>query len=158
VASLTVPFLDLVAPHTALEAELTTVFRDALRTGRFIGGPMLETFERAFAEYCGTAHCVGVSNGTDALLFALIASGGRPGDVVITVPNSFIATTEAISHAGALPEFVDIDESTYNIDPVSLRRYLETQCTLDGSGHRVSRRSGRPVTALVPVHLYGQIA
>ena len=76
--------------------------------------------------------------------------------MVVTVPHTFIATTEAISQAGALPEFVDIDERTYNMDPAKLQEYLETQCTKDPLGRRVSRRSGRPVTAIVPVHLYGQ--
>ena len=76
-------------------------------------------------------HCVGVGSGTDAVRFALIAAGVRPGESVITVPNTFIATTEAISQAGALPEFVDIDERTYNIDPEKLREYLETKCNTD---------------------------
>ena len=99
-----------------------------------------------------------VSSGTDALRFALMASGVKPGDVVVTVPHTFIATTEAISQAGALPEFVDIDERTYNMDPAKLAEYLEKQCTVDDAGKLVSRRSGRPVTAVVPVHLYGQMA
>jgi dTDP-4-amino-4,6-dideoxygalactose transaminase len=76
----------------------------------------------------------------------------------VTVPNTFIATTEAISQAGALPEFVDIDERTYNMDPEKLRKYLETQCTVNASGKLISHRSGRPVTAVIPVHLYGQTA
>src|SRR5581483_366995 len=76
----------------------------------------------------------------------------------VTVPNTFIATTEAISQSGALPEFVDIDEHTYNMNPEKLREYLETQCSIDAAGRLVSRRSGRPVTAVVPVHLYGQVA
>jgi dTDP-4-amino-4,6-dideoxygalactose transaminase len=92
------------------------------------------------------------------LRFALMASGVKPGDVVLTVPHTFIATTEAISQAGALPEFVDVDERTYNLDPEKLRDYLETQCKLDGSGNLISRRSGRPVTAVIPVRLYGQMA
>jgi dTDP-4-amino-4,6-dideoxygalactose transaminase len=87
-----------------------------------------------------------------------MACGVQPGDVVVTVPHTFIATTEAISQAGALPEFVDIDERTYNMDPEKLREYLEDQCTSDRSGKLISRRSGRPVTAVVPVHLYGQTA
>ena len=87
-----------------------------------------------------------------------MASGVKPGDVVITVPHTFIATTEAISQAGALPEFVDIDERTYNMDPGKLGEYLEKQCTVDDAGKLISRRSGRPVTAVVPVHLYGQMA
>jgi dTDP-4-amino-4,6-dideoxygalactose transaminase len=153
-----IPFLDLITPHVELEAELTQVFHKALRSAGFIGGPMVEEFEKAFAEFCDAKHAVGVSNGTDALRFALMACGVKPGDVVITVPHTFIATTEAISQAGALPEFVDIDERTYNLDPEKLREYCETQCKLDASGQLISRRSGRPVTAVIPVHLYGQMA
>jgi dTDP-4-amino-4,6-dideoxygalactose transaminase len=77
---------------------------------------------------------------------------------VVTVPHTFIATTEGISQAGALPEFVDIDERTYNMDPEKLREYLEGKCTRDQSGRLISKRSSRPVTAIVPVHLYGQCA
>ena len=153
-----IPFLDLVTPHVELEQELTEVFRKALRTAGFIGGPMVEEFEKAFAHFCNAGYSVAVSSGTDALRFALMASGVKPGDVVVTVPHTFIATTEAISQAGALPEFVDIDERTYNMDPEKLAEYLEKQCTVDEDGRLVSRRSGRPVTAVVPVHLYGQMA
>ena len=153
-----IPFLDLVTPHVELEQELTEVFRKALRTAGFIGGPMVEEFEKAFATFCDTSYSVAISSGTDALRFALMASGVKPGDVVVTVPHTFIATTEAISQAGALPEFVDIDEQTYNMDPAKLKEYLKKQCTVDDAGRLISRRSGRPVTAVVPVHLYGQMA
>lgn len=153
-----IPFLDLVTPHVELEQELTAVFQQALRTAGFIGGPMVENFEKDFAAFCHTERAVGVGSGTDALRFALIAAGVKAGDVAVTVPNTFIATTEAISQAGALPEFVDIDERTYNIDPDKLRQYLETQCTVSADGKLVSKRSHRPVTAIVPVHLYGQMA
>ncbi|MGO9085591.1 MAG: DegT/DnrJ/EryC1/StrS family aminotransferase [Candidatus Sulfotelmatobacter sp.] len=153
-----IPFLDLVTPHVELEQELTAVFHKALRSAGFIGGPMVEEFEKAFAAFCDASHSVAVSSGTDALRFALMASGVKPDEVVVTVPHTFIATTEAISQAGALPEFVDIDERTYNMDPAKLGKYLENQCTVDDAGKLVSRRSGRPVTAVVPVHLYGQMA
>jgi dTDP-4-amino-4,6-dideoxygalactose transaminase len=153
-----IPFLDLVSPHLELEQELTRVFHRALRTAGFIGGPIVEEFETAFATFCDTKHSIAVSSGTDALRFALMACGVKPGDVVMTVPHTFIATTEAISQCGALPEFVDIDERTYNMDPDALRQYLETQCKMDSAGRLISRRSGRPVTAVVPVHLYGQAA
>ena len=153
-----IPFLDLVSPHVELEAELTAVFHKALRTAGFIGGPMVEDFEKDFATFCETAHSVAVSSGTDALRFALMAAGVQPGDVVVTVPHTFIATTEAISQAGAVPEFVDIDARTYNLDPEKLLAYLENDCSKDASGRPISRRSGRPVTAVVPVHLYGQVA
>jgi len=153
-----IPFLDLITPHVELEQELTNVFHKALRTGGFIGGPMVEDFEKAFATFCEASHSVAVSSGTDALRFALMAGGVKPGDVVVTVPHTFIATTEAISQAGALPEFVDIDEQTYNMDPAKLGEYLEKQCTVNDAGALVSSRSGRPVSAVVPVHLYGQMA
>jgi dTDP-4-amino-4,6-dideoxygalactose transaminase len=156
--SSSIPFLDLVTPHIELEQELSHVFQEALHTGRFIGGSVVEDFEKAFAAFCNTQYAVGVGSGTDGLRFALMASGVRSGDVVITVPNTFIATTEAISQAGAVPEFVDIDERTYNMDPEKLRQYLEEKCTKGASGKRISRRTGRPVTAVVPVHLYGQMA
>jgi dTDP-4-amino-4,6-dideoxygalactose transaminase len=158
VSNSSIPFLDLVTPHIELEQELTKVFQQALRTASFIGGPMVETFENAFAAFCHTKYSVAVNSGTDALRFALMAAGVRTGDVVVTVPHTFIATTEAISQTGALPEFVDIDERTYNMDPETLREYLENKCEKDASGKLMSRRSGRPVTAIVPVHLYGQMA
>lgn len=154
-----IPFLDLATPHIELEQQLTDVFKRALRTASFIGGPMVEQFEHAFAEFCGTRHCVGVGSGTDALRFALIAAGVKPGDVVITVPHTFIATTEAISQAGAEPRFVDINERTYNMEPTKLRAYLENFCTVDDRlGVVIEIKSGKPVTAIVPVHLYGQMA
>jgi dTDP-4-amino-4,6-dideoxygalactose transaminase len=153
-----IPFLDLITPHVELEAELTGVFRRALLTAGFIGGPMVEEFEHAFAAFCDCRHGIAVSSGTDALRFALMASGVQTGDVVVTVPHTFIATTEAISQAGALPEFVDIDARTYNMSVDKLRAFLEEGCTRDKAGRLISRRSHRPVTAIVPVHLYGQMA
>jgi dTDP-4-amino-4,6-dideoxygalactose transaminase len=153
-----IPFLDLVTPHLELEQELTGVFRRALHTAGFIGGPMVEDFEEAFAAFCSTDFSIAVSSGTDALRFAIMTCGVQPGDVVLTVPHTFIATTEAISQAGAVPEFVDIDARTYNMSVESLRLYLEEQCSRDGAGRLISLRSGRPVTAIVPVHLYGQMA
>src|SRR5262249_18591373 len=132
---------------------------DALETAGFIGGPVTEAFERDFADFCGAQSCVGVGNGTDALRFALIAVGVRPGDTGVTVPLTFIATTEAISQAGARVDLVDVDEPTYTMDPVKLRAYLECECRRDQrSGRLLSRRTGGPVTAIVPVHLYGQVA
>src|SRR5271165_1861505 len=154
-----IPFLDLVSPHLEMEQELVTVFRTALHTAAFIGGKAVRDFENAFAEFCGVKHCVGVGSGTDALRFALMAVGVSPGDSVLTVPNTFIATTEAISQAGAQPEFVDIDERTYNMDPETLREYLETKCDQDQlTGRPISRRTSRTISAVVPVHLYGQTA
>jgi len=153
-----VPFLDLVTPHVELENELVGVFRRGLRTAGFVGGAGVEDFEKAFTNFCDASYCTAVSSGTDALRFALMASGVQPGDVVVTVPNTFIATTEAISQAGAIPEFVDVDELTLNMSVEMLQQYLERQCTQDANGKLISKRSGRPVTAIVPVHLYGQMA
>ncbi len=154
-----VPFLDLVTPHLELENELVKVFQTALHSAAFIGGKAVQEFETAFAGFCDVSHCVGVGSGTDALRFALMAAGVCPGDSVLTVPNTFIATAEAISQAGAQPEFVDVDERTYNMDPECLREYLETKCDRDvATGMPISRRSGRPITAIVPVHLCGQVA
>jgi dTDP-4-amino-4,6-dideoxygalactose transaminase/acetyltransferase-like isoleucine patch superfamily enzyme len=156
--SSTIPFLDLVTPHLALEDELVSAFRHGLHTAGFVGGPVVEKFEEAFAHFCDTRHSIAVSSGTDALRFAIMACGIEPGDVVVTVPNTFIATTEAISQARAVPEFVDVDEHTYNMSARMLERFLEKQCVRNHSGKLISLRSGRPVTAVVPVHLYGQMA
>ena len=154
-----IPFLDLVTPHVELEQELTAVFQQGTAHRRLHRRARWWRNSRRHLPLSATAStAIAVSSGTDALRFALMACGVQPGDVVVTVPHTFIATTEAISQAGALPEFVDIDERTYNMDPEKLREYLEKQCTTDKSGKLISRRSGRPVTAVVPVHLYGQMA
>lgn len=157
--SRTIPFLDLVAPHEELKAELCDVFQQALETGGFVGGPEVKAFETEFAQYCGAQYCVGVGSGTDALTFALVAAGMKPGDVVVTVPNTFIATVEAISQAGGQPDFVDIDEQTYNMDVGRLEEYLERECVVDQeNGGVINRRLRKRVTAIIPVHLYGQPA
>jgi len=154
-----VPFLDLVKPHQELESELLAVVKEAFSTAGFIGGPMVEGFEREFANFCDTKYCVGVNSGTDALRFAFMAAGVGQGDIVITVPHTFIATTEAISQAGAQIAFVDINEQTYTLDPAKLKTYLETQCEMDpGTGKLVDKKSKLRVAAIVPVHLYGQAA
>ena len=154
-----IPFLDLVTPHQELEAELLAVVKKAFETAAFIGGPMVEEFEREFAAFCRTKYCVGVNSGTDALRFAFLAAGIGEGDVVVTVPHTFIATTEAISQTGASIAFVDIDERTFTMDPLRLQEYLETKCESDSKGKKlIERKSGRRVAAIVPVHLYGQTA
>jgi dTDP-4-amino-4,6-dideoxygalactose transaminase len=154
-----VPFLDLVTPHQELEAELLAVAKKVFSTAGFIGGPMVEDFEREFAAFCDTRYCVGVNSGTDALRFAFLAAGVETGDVVVTVPHTFIATTEAISQAGAHIAFVDIHESTYTMDPEKLREYLETHCEFDSQTKKLTdRKSRNRVAAIVPVHLYGQTA
>ena len=137
-----IPFLDLATVHHELEEELVEVFREALRSAAFIGGRQVEAFEGEFAEYCGSEHCVGVGSGTDALRFALMASGIGAGDAVVTVSHTFIATVEAISQAGARTEFVDVDEATYTMSPDALAEYL-ARCLADPA-------TGRPL-AIAPV-------
>ena len=118
--------------HRELEPELVAVFKRVIETAGFIGGPEVEGFEREFAAFCDTKYCVGVNSGTDALRFALTAAGVQPGDIVLTVPHTFIATTEAISQAGARIDFVDIDEPYLTTwTPKRLHQYLETKCVLD---------------------------
>ena len=134
----------MVTPHSELKEELVSVFRRALDTAEFIGGSSVENLEREFADFCDVRYCVGVGSGTDALRFALLAAGVQVGDSVITVPNTFIATTEAISQVGAMPEFVDIDEQTYNMAPTKLREYLEQCETFSPNGRPISRRTARP--------------
>src|SRR5260370_3016041 len=112
-----------------------------------MGGAMVEEFEREFAKFCDTKCCVGVSSGTDALRFAFMAAGVTGGDIVVTVPHTFIATTEAISQAGAQIAFVDIDEETYTMDPEKLLEYLESKCEFNLSrGKLIEKASKRPVT------------
>jgi dTDP-4-amino-4,6-dideoxygalactose transaminase len=139
-----IPFVDLVSPHIALQDELLDAVKGVLTTGMFIGGPVLEKFEQDFAQFCDAKYCVGVSSGTDALRFALMAAGIGKGDIVVTVPNTFVATIEAIVQTGATPQFVDIDPKTFNMSVDALREYLRS-------------RSGAKVKAIVPVHLYGQM-
>jgi dTDP-4-amino-4,6-dideoxygalactose transaminase len=153
-----IPFLDLVTPHRELETELVEAFRQALRAAAFIGGEQVDAFEREFAAYCGTKYCVGVGSGTDAVRFALMASGVGCGDAVVTVSHTFIATVEAISQAGANTEFVDIDPRTYCMSPDALDDCLGG-CAKDArTGRPLGPRTGKPIKAVVPVHLYGQVA
>jgi dTDP-4-amino-4,6-dideoxygalactose transaminase len=154
-----IPFLDLVTPHQELQDELLGVVKKAFSNAGFIGGPMVEDFEQEFAAFCGAKYCVGVNSGTDALRFAFMAADVRQGDIIVTVPHTFIATTEAISQAGAQVAFVDIHEQTYTMDPEKLREYLETRCQINfKSGELIESASKRRVAGIVPVHLYGQTA
>ena len=154
-----IPFLDLVTPHVELEEELVGVFRAALRSGRFAGGAAVESFEAAFAAFCSTRHCVTVSSGTDALRFALLACGIGKGEAVVTTPSTFIATAEAITQAGAVPQFVDVEERSSTIDAGKLRHFFDGECDREPvTGRPVVRRNRRTIAALIPVHLYGQMA
>ncbi len=147
-----VPFLDLKVQYKQIEHEVLPMLKDAMSTGMFIGGPQVAGFEEEFAEFCDCRFCAGVNSGTDALRFALMALGIGSGDAVITVPNTFIATTEAISQVGAQPVFVDIDPHTCNLNPNKLEELLDKRlipCTSDPTPS---------IKAVMPVHLYGQPA
>jgi len=153
-----IPFVDLIAPHRELHTELMAAAESVLTSAMFIGGPIVEQFEREFAKFCDVDHCVGVSSGTDALRFALMAAGVVKDDIVITVGNTFAATVEAIVQAGARPYFVDIDPLTFNMSVDALRDFLRSECDALTSGQcPVHRGSGRTVRAVMPVHLYGQM-
>src|ERR1051325_3699306 len=136
-----VPFLNLRLHHEPIRAELRAAIEQVIDASAFAGGSYVEHFEREFADFCGTSFASGVGNGTDALWFALLALNVGPGDEVITVPSTFMATAEAISYCGAKPVFVDIDEETYTMDPAQIEA-------------AITKRT----KAIVPVHLFGQVA
>lgn len=136
-----VPFLDLKAQHKALRDEILPLWEEALLGAGFIGGPHVQALETEFADACDCRHAIAVSSGTDALLFIFKALGLEPGDEVITAANTFIATSEAITHAGGTPVFVDVEPDTYTIDPEA-----------------VAAAIGPNTKGIVPVHLYGQTA
>jgi dTDP-4-amino-4,6-dideoxygalactose transaminase len=137
----TVPFVDLAALVRPSKAAYLAAIERVLETGGFIGGPAVTDFEAGFARYCGAPHAASVRTGTDALVLALRAFGVGPGDEVITCANSFFATAEAISHAGATPVLADVDDDTLLVDAADVAR-------------RVTRRT----RCIIPVHLFGQIA
>lgn len=136
-----VPFVDLKAQYRSIKPEIDEAIERVFESAQFVLGEEVTAFEEEFASYCGTKHCVAVNSGTSALHLALLAAGIGPGDEVITVPNTFIATVAAICYAGARPVFVDIDPRTFNIDP-----------------KRIEGAISRHTKAIIPVHLYGQPA
>lgn len=136
-----IPFVDLKKQYLTIKTEIDEAIQNVIHDTAFIGGKYAQTFEEAFAKFCHTSCCVGVGNGTDALYIALRALGIGAGDEVITVANSFIATSEAITMTGAHPVFVDCDPATYNIDVSKIQDAISPQ-----------------TKAIVPVHLYGQPA
>lgn len=136
-----IPFLDMKARHAPLRQEFLDAIGEVIDSGDFSGGAPVAAFESDFAAYCGSAHAIAVGNGTEALWLTLLAMGIGPGDEVITVPMTFIATVEAILMAGATPVFVDIDEQTYTMAPAALESALSAS-----------------TKAIIPVHLFGQTA
>lgn len=154
-----VPFLDLKAQYETIKLEINDAIQEVLNSCAFAGGPFVEKFEKEFAKFCGCDYCVGVGNGTEALWLSLLALGIGPGDEVITVSNTFIATAEAISFCGAVPVFVDIDEFTYTMNPDKLIEFLEEECFPDEfTGQPINRLTNCPIKAIIPVHIFGQMA
>jgi dTDP-4-amino-4,6-dideoxygalactose transaminase len=136
-----VPFLDLKAQYESIKDEINGAIQKVLKSTAFAGGLFVEKFEEEFAGFCGSNYAVGVGSGTEALWLTLLALGIQPGDEIITVPNSFIATAEAISFCGAVPVFVDVDEKTYTINISQLEQAITAK-----------------TKAIIPVHLFGQTA
>jgi dTDP-4-amino-4,6-dideoxygalactose transaminase len=136
-----VPFLDLKAQYESIKDEVSVAIQQVLDKTAFAGGPFVAQFEKEFAAFCHTKHAIGVGSGTDALWLALIGLGIGPGDEVITVPDTFIATAEAISYCGAKPVFVDVEDQTYNMNPDLLEAAITPR-----------------TKAIIPVHLFGQMA
>ena len=136
-----VPFLDLNAHHAALRGEFDRAIGEVIDSGAFAGGPFVEKFEADFATYNHSQYAIGVGSGTEALWLALLACGVGPDDEIITVSNTFMATAEAISYCSARPVFVDVDETTYTMDPAGLEKAVTPR-----------------TKAIIPVHLFGQAA
>lgn len=135
-----IPFVDLKAQYRGIQKEIDQALREVLEECAFIMGPRKEAFERNFAAFCRASHCVGVGSGSDALLLALKALGVGPGDEVITVSHTFIATVEAISMAGATPRFIDVEPDSLLLNPALIEPAITPR-----------------TKAVIPVHLYGQM-
>jgi dTDP-4-amino-4,6-dideoxygalactose transaminase len=154
-----VPLLDLKAQYATIRTEVEAAVSSVLESQKFILGPQVSALEEEIANFCGAGHGVAVASGTDALLLSLKALGVGPGDAAVTVPFTFFATVGVIVNLGARPLFVDINESSYNMDPDALSHFLARECSFHISGHRlVHKQSKTSVKAIVPVHLYGQCA
>jgi len=156
-----IPLVDLKAQYLSIKDEIDQAISKVINSSQFILGSEVDAFEKEMAGYLGAEHAVGVASGTDALQLALLACGIEPGDEVITTPFTFIATAETIAKCGARPVFVDIDPKTYNIDPQKLEELLERKFSCQSQSKSKSEsesKSKSHVTAIIPVHLYGQPA
>ncbi|HQX79901.1 MAG TPA: DegT/DnrJ/EryC1/StrS family aminotransferase [Steroidobacteraceae bacterium] len=152
-----VPLLDLKPQYRALKRDIDAAIEAVSESQHFILGPAVKQLEADVAAYCGTQFGIGVSSGTDALLVALMVLDIGPGDEVITSPYTFFATGGTIARAGARPVYCDIDATTFNLSPAAVERFIARECETRG-GKLVNKRTNGVVKALMPVHLYGQVA
>ncbi len=152
-----VPLIDLKAQYAQIREGVEQAIREVCDSQYFVLGPKVEEFERRIAEYTVASHAIGVSSGTDALLVALMALDVGPGDEVVTTPYTFFATAGTIARLGARPLFCDIDGATFNLDPSAVADLLGAHCERDGA-NLVNKRTGGRVRAILPVHLFGQMA
>ena len=136
-----IPFLDLKAQYKSIKPEIDNAVLGVLESAQFVLGEEVAAFEREFASYCGAKHGIAVNSGTSALHLALLAAGVGPGDEVITIPFTFVATVSAICYTGATPVFVDIEPRSFTMDPSQLEKAITPR-----------------TKAILPVHLYGQMA
>ncbi len=150
-----VPLVDLEAQHREIRSAINSVLGDIIDTSSFIGGRYVEQFERNFAHYCGARFAVACSSGTDAIKLALMGAGVRRDEEVVTVPYTFIAALEAITSIGAHPVFVDIEDSSYHMCSRSLNELLKGAYAVNREGRLENTKSGRVVSAILAVHLYG---
>ncbi len=149
-----VPLLDLKAQYKSIKPEIDEAVQNVIDSQYFIMGPTVKDFEREVATYCDTNHAFGCASGSDALLLALMAIDLKPGEFVITTPFTFFATAGAISRLGGIPLFVDIDPVSFNIDPKKVSEIL-------AGDHPIIKRQKvdrNKIRAIIPVHLYGQMA
>jgi dTDP-4-amino-4,6-dideoxygalactose transaminase len=154
-----VPFFDLKRQYGILNTEIDGALREVLSSSWFVAGPSVKKFEEAFALYCDVKHAIGVTSGTTAVYLALKALDIGSEDEVITSVNTFIATAEAISFTGARPQFIDIDEKSHNIDVEGIKKFVEDKCRWDETSKSyIDIDTKRRLKAIVPVHLYGQMA
>ncbi len=154
-----VPYLDLKRQYVTIKDEINNAIQSTIDSCAFVAGDKVKKFEENFAAYCGTKYAIGVSCGTSALYVALRTLAIGKGDIVVTVPYTFIATVEAITMTGARPVFIDIEKDSYNISIAKLIQYIEKSCTRNASDNTlVDKQTGLRVRAIIPVHLYGQMS
>jgi len=153
-----VPQLDLTTQYQSIKEEINFAITAVLESGIVINGDNVKKIENSLAAYSETKYGIGVANGSDAIFIALKALGISPGDAVISPPFTFFATAGSIVRAGATPIFVDIDSQTYNLDPIKLQEFIDINCIFDAKTNQlVYRQTGKPIKAIIPVHLYGQM-